>query len=131
MDFFKILSVACVTVFMCILLKRYSPEYAAACGIMGCVMLFLFSVRDLKNIFGSFFELASVCGINSEYITAVIKITGIAFAGQLSASFCRDAGESALASGVELCSCVIVMVLGMPVVKSLFSAVLSAASLGR
>ena len=59
----------------------------------------------------------------------IIKITGIAFLGQICASLCRDAGETALAANVELCANVIILVLGMPIIKSLFSLISSLAGL--
>ena len=127
MDIFKISSAALVTLFLCIVLKRYSPEYAVACGIFGCMIAFYFAADGIREIFVNLFNLAQECGIKPEYITLVLKITGIAFVGQLCASLCRDAGQSAVAASVELCTSVIIIALGMPIVLSLFSVISSVA----
>lgn len=129
MDIFKLSASALITLFLCVLIKRYNPEYAVACGMLGCVVIFYFAADGIKEIFRGLFELFEQCGIKSEYLVPIIKITGIAFLGQICASLCRDAGETALASNVELCANVIILVLGLPIIKSLFSLISSLAGL--
>ncbi len=121
MDIFKICFTAVVTVFLCVLLKRYNSEYAIACAVCGCCMLIVLASGEIYSLFSVFYSMAEKSGIDSEFITIILKITGIAYIGQFSAGLCRDAGETAIAANVELCTKVLIMAVGMPVVISLFS----------
>ena len=107
------------------MLKRYNAEYAVVCGICGCLVLTALASSELGVLFGDFYKLAENAGIDSDFVSIVLKITGISYIGQLAAEVCRDAGEGAVATNVELCAKVIILVVGMPVVTSLFSVIAS------
>ena len=125
MDIFKIGILAVITALVCVVLKRYNAEYAVCCGICGCIILTALVADGIYGIFGEFYKMAENAGINSEFIGIVLKITGISYIGQLTSEICRDAGEGAVATNVELCAKVIIMVVGMPVINSLFSVIAS------
>ena len=56
-------------------------------------------------------------------IAAVVKITGIAYTAQFSADICRDAGESAVASRIELAGRLMMLLAALPMVFSAVEAI--------
>jgi stage III sporulation protein AD len=58
------------------------------------------------------------------YFTSVLKITGIAYISEFGAEICRDAGEGAIASKIEMAGKVIIIALAIPVITSLIDLVL-------
>lgn len=52
---------------------------------------------------------AASYGLNSDYIMLIFKVVGIAYIIQLAAQICTDAGESAIASKVELAGRVMIL----------------------
>ena len=56
-------------------------------------------------------------------IAAVVKITGIAYTAQFSADICRDAGESAVASRIELAGRLMMLLAALPMVLSAVEAI--------
>lgn len=127
MDIAKIGITAVIIAVFCVLLKRVSAEYAIICSLCGCVFFVMLASGEIYSLFSEFYSMAEESGIDSGFINIVLKITGISYIGQFSAHLCRDAGETAIASNVELCTKVIVMVVGMPVITSLFSVISSVA----
>lgn len=55
------------------------------------------------------------------YIETILKALGIAVISESASDMCRDCGESAIASKVEFAAKACIMLLSLPVVKSLLS----------
>ena len=64
--------------------------------------------------------IAAKSGIRQELLTILYKVLGAAYLGQLAASLCRDAGESALAGVLEFCTKMTILLLSLPLLTSLF-----------
>ncbi|MBR0351278.1 MAG: stage III sporulation protein AD [Clostridia bacterium] len=54
----------------------------------------------------------------------MVKITGIAFLSEFAVSICKDSGESAIASKIELGSKVIIVSMSVPIITSLLELVI-------
>ncbi|MFR1441099.1 MAG: SpoIIIAC/SpoIIIAD family protein [Clostridia bacterium] len=64
-------------------------------------------------------SIASKASINTTFIVLLIKITGIAFLAEFAVSICKDSGESAIASKIELGSKIIIISMSVPIISSL------------
>ncbi|MBR3255770.1 MAG: stage III sporulation protein AD [Clostridia bacterium] len=69
-------------------------------------------------------SIASKSSINTKFITLLIKITGIAFLSEFAVSICKDSGESAIASKIELGSKILIVSMSVPILTSLLELVL-------
>ena len=49
----------------------------------------------------------------------IVKIVGIAFLAEFAVSICKDSGESAIASKIELGSKIIIISMSVPIISSL------------
>ena len=125
MDVFKVGILAVTVAVFCVVLKRYNGEYAVLCSIGGCVIMAMLASGEIGTLFSVFYNMAEEAGIDSGFIGIVLKITGISYIGQLSSEICRDAGEGAVATNVEMCTKVIIMAVGMPVITSLMTVITS------
>ena len=61
--------------------------------------------------------------INNEFLTLLIKITGIAFLTEFAVSICKDTGESAIANKVDMGGKVIIVSMSIPIISSLLETV--------
>lgn len=118
--FFKAAAAALVTVVLVLLLKRESGSMAMLMVLAASLLLLLFAATVLEPVMAFFHQLADTAQIDQSYLMPVLKCTGIGILTQIVASVCKDAGESSLASMVELCGCVVALFVSLP----LFSAVL-------
>lgn len=118
--FFKAVATSLLAVVLAGLLKRDSGSIAAAMIIAVGVVILLMTVTMLQPVMDELQRLADASGFRQAYLVPILKCTGIGIITQIAVSICRDAGESALASILELCGCVLAIFFSLP----LFSAVL-------
>lgn len=85
------------------------------------LVLVMDKLTDVINLIQSISEKSS---INSSFISLLLKITGIAFLAEFAVSVCKDSGESAIASKIELGSKIIIIALSIPIISNLLETIL-------
>ena len=61
--------------------------------------------------------------IEGEYIKLLIKMIGITYITEFSQDICRDAGFGAVANQIGIAGKITLLVLGLPVIRSLLSCI--------
>ncbi len=69
-------------------------------------------------------HVSDASGINSSFLALLLKITGIAFLAEFAVSVCKDSGEAAIASKIEIGSKIIIISLSIPIISSLLEIIL-------
>ena len=69
-------------------------------------------------------NLSNKANINKEFIVILLKITGIAYLSEFGANVCRDSGETAIASKVELAGKILIIGLSIPILVTLMETLL-------
>lgn len=119
----RVLGIGVLVTVMTLLLKPHKPELSIALPILGVSAILLCIAPYLKGIFSMFEELAKRGGLESRYLHMVMKIVGVAYLCQFGAELCRDAGETSLASNIELAGKVMILTLSMPAIYRLLDLV--------
>ena len=99
-----VLTVSAAAVFAAVcgaLLKRGQKEIALLFSLAAAVLVFLCVLPQIETLTSTFREWAELSGM-PEVFGALLKALGIVLIGRITADLCKDAGESAIASGVEL-----------------------------
>ena len=109
MDIIKIIGIALVALIIIILLKQYRPEFAIYVSLIAGALIILLVTDKLTGIINLLQSLETKASINSTFIALLIKITGIAFLSEFAVSICKDSGESAVASKIEIGSKIIII----------------------
>ena len=81
-------------------------------------------IDELKGIITILQSLASKASINATFLSLLIKITGIAFLAEFAVSICKDSGEGAIASKIEIGSKIIIISMSIPIISSLLEIIL-------
>ncbi len=124
MDIIKIIGIALIALIIIIILKQYRPEFAIYISILTGILIILLVTDKLTDIIQLLNSIASKASINTEFLTLLLKITGIAFLAEFAVSICRDAGEAAIASKVEIGSKIIIIAMSIPIISALLEIVL-------
>ena len=125
----KIIGIALVSVIMAVLLKGYRPEISLAVSLTAMAVMFFMISPYLKTALGSFINLSEQIGLNMKYMAIIIKVIGIAYITQIAVEICRDAGENALGTKVEICGKIVIIAMSMPVIYELFEVISEVVSL--
>ncbi len=123
MEIEKILGIGIVAVVLAVMLKSYRPEFALMSSIISVGIIFALISPYLKTVMASFVDLSEKIGVDIQYIIIVIKVIGIAYVAQIGSEICRDAGENAIGSKIEIAGKVIITAMSMPVIYKLLEVV--------
>lgn len=124
MQLLQIVGIGIVATVIIIILRIQKPEIAVQASIITGVVIFLLLVSKLSAVIELLESYADKADIKPVYFTTVLKITGIAYIAEFGAEVCRDAGESAIASKIELAGKVTIVVLAVPIITSLLDLVI-------
>ena len=118
MNIFIITGFAVVAAAVAVLLGQYRPEYGLLVGLLGGVLILGFVLVRSVPVLSYLSELLSNSGA-SVYAPVVIKSLGICYVAQLACDYCKDAGQTALASNVELAGKAAVLIITLPMLQNL------------
>ena len=124
MEIIKIIGIALVALIIIILLKQYKPEFAIYISLLTGVLILILVMDELTGIISLIQTIANKASINQQFLTILIKITGIAFLSEFAVSICKDSGEGAIASKIELGSKIIIISMSIPILSSLLEIIL-------
>lgn len=124
MSILQLICIALTTAILCVTVKQFKPEFSLPLLLVGSAALLLGLAPQIASMIEAVQRMAQNCGIDSKYIQIVVKTTGIACLCSIAASMCRDAGQSALGSKIELGGRLTILVLAMPVVSELYYVIL-------
>lgn len=125
MEIIKIIGVAFVATFIIVLLKQYKPEFVIYVSILAGIIIFGMVVFKLSSIIELLRSLSSKLGVNSKFFMILIKITGIAYLSEFAVNVCKDAGETAIASKVEVAAKIIIIGMSIPIVAALLETIIN------
>ncbi len=124
MEVIKIIGIALIALIIIILLKQYRPEFAVYISLLTGVLILVLVMDQLAGIISLLQSLANKTSINMTFLSLLIKITGIAFLSEFAVSICRDSGEGAIASKIEIGSKIVIISMSIPIISSLLEIIL-------
>ena len=123
MDIIKIIGIGLIAVIIVIILKQYKPEFTVYISICaGAIILGLVMTR-ISGIIQLLTELSNKVSDTNGFLTVLIKITGIAFLTEFAVSICKDSGESAIATKVDLGGKIIIISMSIPIISALLETI--------
>ena len=112
---------AIVAAILALTLKQYSPQIAVVVSVGAGVLLFGYIAASLLPVLQEVLSISLLSEGVAENIGILFKCLGVCYVVQLAADSCRDAGQQAIASKVELAGKVTVLALALPMLKTVVS----------
>ena len=125
MEIFQIIGIALIAVFITLLLKQYKPEFVVHISIIAGVLIFLMLVPKLSAIIELLNNFSDKLGVNSQFFSILLKVTGIAYISEFATNMCRDSGETAIATKVELSAKVIIIAMSIPILGAVIETLIN------
>ena len=123
MEIIKIIGIGLISLIIAIIVKQYKPEFAIYISLMAGVIILSLAFGKLTEIVKLLTNLASKTSVNGKFIKLLLKITGIAILTEFAVSICKDAGESAIASKIDISGKIIIVAVSIPIISSLLETV--------
>lgn len=120
--------VAIAAAVLAVVLRRYHAEYGLLISLGAGAALLLVLLQSLPQVFSQFQSLLQAAALPAETGSTLLKALGACWLAQFAADACRDAGEGALASKVELAGKTAVLLLILPLFAEVANLALNLAS---
>lgn len=124
MELLKVVILGVVISILSVFLKSIKSEYAYLCIIVGSILLILYMVNALTDIFSFFNLVVDKTGIDKDLFTVLLKIIGVGYLVEFSAGICNDSGNTSIGNKVLIAGKILIFLLSMPIVKNLFEMIL-------
>lgn len=123
MDIIKIIGIGLIALIVIIIIKQYRPEFAVYASLIAGALILLLILDKMSGVINLLTNLANKTSINKDFIFLLIKITGIAFLTEFAVSICKDAGESAIATKIDMGGKVMIVAISIPIISSLLETI--------
>jgi stage III sporulation protein AD len=78
----------------------------------------------ITNVISLLKDISEKSGVNNSFLKILIKMTGIAFLSEFAISICKDSGEAAIASKIEIGTKAIIISMSIPIIYNLLEVIL-------
>lgn len=123
MEIIRISVIGIAGIVLAILVKEAKPDYSFYLTFAAGIAILFFSAGRLSDLLGSIREIQQYLPIEKTYMDLLLKMVGITYVGQFSASICRDAGYASVAGQIELFARLSVLAISMPILTALLETI--------
>jgi len=125
MNIMQLTAIGLIATLLVLIVKQQRPEIAMMISLAAGAVLFVLLLGNIRTIVSSVENIAKKANLTSIHITTVLKVLGIAYISEFGSQICKDSGESAIASKIELSGKILIMVLALPIISTLMETILS------
>ena len=123
MNLTGLIAIALLATTLSVMIKKYNPEYSIFISIISGIFILCMILSEFTPSIQKINELISTSGISSKYAKILFKTLGICFLVQFASDSCNDAGESSLASKIELAGKVLIITMALPLFEQVIKIV--------
>lgn len=102
-------------------LRPHSPVFGMLTALICGILLLLAALQPMGQIFQALSAFLTVAGISGDMYLPVIRAVGIAVIVHITSQICRDAGEGALGSKLELAGTIAAIAVCIPLMQQVFT----------
>lgn len=124
MELIKVMILGIIVSMLVVFLKQVKPEYSLLCLVVGSVVILAYIINYMTKVFVFFQEIIDKTGINYSLFVSMLKIVGLGYLIEFSASVCRDSGNNSIADKVILAGKIMIFVVSIPIITNLFEMIL-------
>ena len=107
------------------ILKKHSPQTAAAVTVAASSLIFGYILNYVQKVFYELKGISSLFNAGFLYSETIIKVILIAWVCEYSSAIIEDAGEKAVARKIEFAGKIIIFVMIFPLLTQLADSVVS------
>ena len=112
-----------IIVILTLQLKNIKSEYSVVIMIVGCVIIFFYSISGIIKVVEILKKIINDTGINDERIIILLKIMGISYIDEFVSDIAKDSGYSALSNQIQIYGKITILVVSVPILESLINCI--------
>ncbi len=111
--------IAVTATILAVTLKNQQPQISILISLVAGITIFLILSSYLQSIMQVLNEITGKINLDLSFTGIILKIIAIAYVCEFSAQLCKDAGETAIATKVELAGKIMILFTSAPIMLSL------------
>lgn len=123
MSMFQAAALGVAGALLAIQFKGGKQEYGIYLTVAVSLLLCFGMLGKLQTIVASVREVSRFLQLDVMYMGTLLKMIGITYTAEFASGICKDAGYHTIASQIELFAKLAILVLGMPVLLTLFETI--------
>jgi len=124
-DFIGIVVIGIIVTIIAIFLKQQNKEYALLVSLAGGMLIFWFIIKSSSEVFSFVENIIKLSKIPDESFKLLLKVLGLAYITQISSDLCKDAGENAIASKLEIAGKVSILLISIPLFEKVIKMIIN------
>lgn len=124
MNIVQIIGCGFLALVLWLVLDTYKSNFRIFVVVAFGSLLLIKMASQLEHVIQTLLSISVQAGVNTAYITTIIKMIGIAWMTEFLCQTCRDAGSSALAVKIEFAAKLSILLLMVPVLTELLHAII-------
>ena len=112
-----------IIVILTLQLKNIKSEYSVVIMIVGCVIIFFYSISGIIKVVEILKKIINDTGMNDERIIILLKIMGISYIAEFVSDIAKDSGYSALSNQIQIYGKITILVVSVPILESLINCI--------
>lgn len=124
-SFFGVIGLGVTVAILSQVLKSAKWDYGNVLSVVGGIALLLWVLGSISQVFDLVDRIGIDLGTASPYLENVIKALGLSLVTKLAVDCCRDMGESAVATNLELCGRLAILATITPLIMAVVNIVAS------
>lgn len=115
----KIAAIAIGGVIMAAIVKSFKPELSLYVVLATVLVIFLMALDKLTAVFQFLSSVYDEMTYGRDFFPIIVKVLVVAYLADFTSQLCKDAGEAAIGSKVELAGKIVIFYLSMPVLLAI------------
>lgn len=121
---FKLIAVGLITCLSILIVRPIRNDFAVLISVVGGIIILLFVFNYVSGIFLSLQNLVTKTGVNSSLFSIILKIVGVGYLAEFTASLCADSGVFGIGDKVLFGAKIVILVMAMPIVNNILQTIL-------
>ncbi|MGI6523327.1 MAG: SpoIIIAC/SpoIIIAD family protein [Christensenellales bacterium] len=123
MDIFKYIAIGFIGMVMVVIVKNIKPEYSIYIALATGVIILISLSETIMEAVNTFSQIADKSGLSTGVFNAILRIIGIGYITEYSASLCEDNDCSSIAKKIQFAGKVAIFVMAMPILSGIIDIV--------
>lgn len=123
MDIFKVIGIGIVGAVIAIMLKQTKSEFSVMAVLATGIIILILILNSLTDVIIAFNTIVEKSGISNELFSGLLKIIGIGYVTEYSASICNDMDCGSIGKKIQFAGKVSIFLMALPIVMALIDTV--------
>ncbi|HOB20644.1 MAG TPA: stage III sporulation protein AD [Candidatus Atribacteria bacterium] len=124
MNIIQVVAIGLTAAVMAVIVKQQRQDIALLISLAAGTVIFLLVLGNINAVVETINSMVRKSNLDTVYITTILKVIGIAYIAEFGSQICKDAGETAIASKIEMGGKILIMILALPVLTALLEVII-------